>query len=101
MANVTKEPGFGPEERVLLMLARPHLSYQDVGECRDLLTDHQSTLDWGRVVDLAGRHRVLPLVGANLTNHGLFHSADGKAFLPAENGQDLPNRPLRPLTSRL
>jgi hypothetical protein len=82
MVSIAKHPGFGPVEHALLLLSRVQLTQEDVAECREFLTAHAATLDWGRLIDLAGRHRVLPLVSANFANHKLFRSDADKALIP-------------------
>lgn len=67
------------EARLLLLLCRPKLAEAGVEACRDLL---DSPLDWGRLVDLAGRNKVLPLVGYRLDRNRLFHGREGRPLLP-------------------
>ncbi|MDI5970993.1 nucleotidyltransferase family protein [Streptomyces sp. SL13] len=69
-------------DELLLTLARPRLTQEVCARVRDVLGTHGAGLDWGRFVDLAGRHGVLPLVGRNLIRHRLAQSDEGRPLAP-------------------
>ncbi|SDT83346.1 Uncharacterised nucleotidyltransferase [Streptomyces sp. TLI_053] len=70
------------EERLLLALARPELTEEQVAECRTLLSGRSAEFDWGFFVDRAARHRILPLVGRNIARNRLHHAPDGVPLVP-------------------
>ncbi|WP_345597077.1 nucleotidyltransferase family protein [Streptomyces marokkonensis] len=83
MKNFTGAPEeLSREARLVLYLSRPRMTAQDVQVCRDLLENETAETDWGRLVDFAGRNKILPLVGFNLSRHQLFHKQDGTLDMP-------------------
>ncbi|MFI6991749.1 nucleotidyltransferase family protein [Nonomuraea wenchangensis] len=63
-------------------MAKHEMNDHDVSGVRGLLLAHREALDWGRFLDLAARHRLLPLVGRNIILYRLDHDADRKPLTP-------------------
>lgn len=59
------------ETELLLRLAKRQLDAEDIGECQLLLSSNHDKVNWGAFIELACRHRVMPLVGRNITELGL------------------------------
>ncbi|WP_214324790.1 nucleotidyltransferase family protein [Nonomuraea sediminis] len=57
-----------PETRLLLTMIKTNLSDEDVDQCWALVGTPE--FDWGRFVDLAARHRVMPLLGRHVARYG-------------------------------
>ena len=70
------------EQQLLLALARPALSTEDQGNIRQFLAAEATGVDWGRFIDLACRHMVMPLIARHLARYRLTHSDDGKPLIP-------------------
>jgi hypothetical protein len=71
-----------PELTLLLRLSETELAPETVQAIRRFLNAHRKTLDWGRFLHLAGRHRLLPLSGRNLIKYGLAKDEDDQLLLP-------------------
>ncbi|MGC5331187.1 nucleotidyltransferase domain-containing protein [Micromonospora sp. DT62] len=69
------------EARLLVALARLRPDTDVRGRVHDLLTRHEE-FDWGRFVDLASRHMVLPLISRNVLRNRLSHDDDGRQQMP-------------------
>jgi hypothetical protein len=74
--------GLTPEADLLLALSRVRLSAAEQDRVHDFLGVQGRSLDWGRFLELACAHGVLPLVGRNLVKQRLAHSAQGRALAP-------------------
>ncbi|MFD5315834.1 nucleotidyltransferase family protein [Streptomyces sp. NPDC127098] len=74
--------GLRPEDELLLALARLRLTTEEKDRIRSFLAAHEGKLDWGRFIDQAARHMVLPIVGRNLSRNRLTHAADGRPLMP-------------------
>ncbi len=70
------------ELTLLLELSGADLEPDTVQRIRQLLVAHRKTFDWGKFLDLAGRHRLLPLAGRNLIKYGLTYDADLRPLVP-------------------
>src|SRR5690348_14007933 len=55
-----------PEARLLLTLARPHLSQAAREGALRLIEEAGADLDWGFILDTAGRHKILALAAKHL-----------------------------------
>ncbi len=62
------------EAELILAAARPGIGPDDAGRVERLITAHAADLDWGRVVDQAYQHKVLPLLAHNFLDHHLYPS---------------------------
>jgi hypothetical protein len=71
-----------PELCLLIQVAAAELDEQRASRARRLLAAHHETLDWGRFLHQAARHRLLPLVGRNLIKYGVIHDDDRRALTP-------------------
>lgn len=69
-------PAPAVEIELLLRLAKRRLDDVDLDECRRLLSSHHDRVNWGEFIGQACRHRVMPLVGRNITQLGL-HRREG------------------------
>lgn len=58
-------PALAPEARLLLCTARFEMSPTHVALAEQILRGDDPPLDWGAFLDLAARHRILPLVAAS------------------------------------
>lgn len=54
------------EAQILLAMARPVLGEAEKAWARDLIAQHGDRLDWGFLLDHAGRHKILALVAKHL-----------------------------------
>lgn len=67
---------------LLLLMADASLSGETAERCRKIIAT--GAVDWGRFVDAAGRHKLLPLVSRHLQEHRLDRgdTGDGSQGLP-------------------
>jgi hypothetical protein len=74
--------GLDPEARLLLLLARLRLGEEDAERVRSLI--EEGRMRWGAFLELAARHKVLPLVARHIAEHGLNRSdtGDGTQGIP-------------------
>lgn len=71
-----------PEINLLLTLSRLSLSTTQVEHCRTILRNYQEVFDWGFFIDQASRHRVLPLIGRNISRNRLHYNPEGVPLIP-------------------
>jgi hypothetical protein len=81
MTTFTDSQELAPEIRVLLLLARPEPSPEDVAVCREILLAHLDDFDWGYFVDQAAQHKVLPIVGRHFVVNQLDKRPNGAGLL--------------------
>lgn len=74
--------GLPPEARLLLATARLRPSQVQQESVHHFLQAQGADLDWGRFVDLACRHGLMPLVGRNLAALRLTQTAQGRTLAP-------------------
>lgn len=70
------------EARLLLATARSRLTPAHRQSVRRFLEANTAELDWGRFIDLASRHFVLPLVARNLIRLRLIHADGDRPLAP-------------------
>lgn len=71
-----------PELALLLSLSAAVLASEEAHRIRRILQAHRETLDWGRFLHLAARHRLLPLSGRNLITYGLTVDGERRPLTP-------------------
>lgn len=71
-----------PEIDLLLSLARIEPSPDVEEHCRGLLADNRDTFDWGFLVDVACRHKVMPLISSNVVRCRLDGSSGTNYYMP-------------------
>lgn len=64
-----------PEDDVFFLLALPVVAAADTERTAEILRGAGGDFDWGRLVDLGLRNRVLPLIGRNVVRYGALRSA--------------------------
>ncbi|MET7620114.1 nucleotidyltransferase family protein [Streptomyces sp. NPDC005408] len=74
--------GLSLEAQLVLSAARLRLTTAQQARIHRFLVTHGKELDWGRLVDLAARHGVLPLLGRNLIRLRLTQSEEGRPLAP-------------------
>jgi hypothetical protein len=78
----TASSGPDLEARLLLLLSRIRLEPEHVARARALIDE--GTVRWGVFLERAARHKVLPLVGRHIAEHGLSRgdTGDGTQGIP-------------------
>lgn len=73
---------YRPEVDLLLKVSHTRMSRSEVAYCRELLHQNVESLDWGYFLDQACRHKVIQIVGRNITSHRLHRGMDGTLLIP-------------------
>lgn len=96
-----------PEAEVIYWTARPEMVPGSTEKCSAILRQQEREFDWGRLIDLALRHRVLQLIAWNFDRYTLGPISQSHHFLmrAAYSGNSLRNlalsRELRQVLAKL